>query len=282
MSKKTVHKNLNLRTRGPILDLEKHLPADWWKKIFNSLYLKTDGDVVENKENTELEVNILIKATGIKPDNRFLDLCCGQGRHCIELARRGYIHITGLDLSQYLIRLARKRAASAGFSIAFHKGDTRKLRFPEKSFDCVSIIGNSYGYFERKEDDLKVLESVKDVLCVNGKLFLDISDGEWLRANYAQRSWEWIDRNYFVCRERSLSSDNTRLICREVVIHAGKGVIADQFYAERLYTYGQITDLLKQAGFISIKSNGTITTGSDRNQDLGMMAHRFFLTAVAP
>jgi hypothetical protein len=34
-------------TYGPISDLEKHLPTDWWATLFNAIYLKTDGDVVE-------------------------------------------------------------------------------------------------------------------------------------------------------------------------------------------------------------------------------------------
>ena len=31
------------RTLGPISDLERHLPSDWWRTLFNSLYLKTDA-----------------------------------------------------------------------------------------------------------------------------------------------------------------------------------------------------------------------------------------------
>ena len=31
---------------GPVADLEAHLPAEWWRKLFNALYVKTDGDVV--------------------------------------------------------------------------------------------------------------------------------------------------------------------------------------------------------------------------------------------
>ena len=37
------------RTLGPVADLESHLPEEWWNEIFDSLYLMTDGDVVENK-----------------------------------------------------------------------------------------------------------------------------------------------------------------------------------------------------------------------------------------
>ena len=36
---------------GPVADLEAHLPPEWWRKLFNALYVKTDGDVVENVEH---------------------------------------------------------------------------------------------------------------------------------------------------------------------------------------------------------------------------------------
>ena len=35
------------KTLGPISDLERHLPPEWWRSLFNALYLKTDGDVTE-------------------------------------------------------------------------------------------------------------------------------------------------------------------------------------------------------------------------------------------
>ena len=37
-----------LRTKGPVANLEHHLHPEWWKRIFNSMYLKTDADVVED------------------------------------------------------------------------------------------------------------------------------------------------------------------------------------------------------------------------------------------
>ncbi|MFP4448157.1 MAG: hypothetical protein ACLFPH_05450 [Bacteroidales bacterium] len=36
------------KSYGPIENLEKHLQPDWWKRIFNSMYLKTDSDVVDD------------------------------------------------------------------------------------------------------------------------------------------------------------------------------------------------------------------------------------------
>jgi len=110
---------------------------------------------------------------------------------------------------------------------------------------------------------------------------LDLADGDWLRRNFEVRSWEWIDQDHFVCRERELADDNERLVSREVVVHAEQGVIADQFYAERLYTPARIERLLVRAGFRNVEVSGGTLTHSDRNQDLGMMEHRMLIKATS-
>jgi len=282
MAKRKNGPNGATKTLGPISDLERHLPSDWWQSLFNSLYLKTDGDVVENQVNTVQEVDFLIRAVGLEENDCILDLCCGQGRHSIELGKRGFRNIMGIDRSRYLIRLARRRAREANLNISFREGDVRKLRLAENSYHCVAVMGNSFGYFDRPEDDLAVLETIKRVLTGGGTLAMDVADGEWMRTNFERRSWEWIDCNHFVCRERSLTSDTERLVSREVVVHAERGVIADQFYAERLYSRQRLAQLLDRAGFTKLRFHGELCADSERDEDLGMMAHRMFVTASAP
>jgi D-alanine-D-alanine ligase len=267
------------RTHGPVTDLESHLPADWWRTLFNALYLKTDGDVVENPENTSAEVDALIEVAKLGRDSAILDLCCGQGRHVLELARRGYSRVSGLDRSRTLIRLARSRARKENLAVRFHEGDARRFRLRASSFDCVAILGNSFGYFEDGDDDLEVLRSAARVLRPGGHLMLDLADGDWLREHFEARSWEWIDHQHFVCRERSLAADGQRLVSREVVVHAERGVIADQFYAERLYNAEVIGVLLERAGYAGVRISSGLSTQSTRNQDLGMMAYRLIVTA---
>jgi D-alanine-D-alanine ligase len=188
----------------------------------------------------------------------------------------------GVDRSRYLIRLAKKRAQSEGLSVAFKEGDARNPRLAENSFDCVAIMGNSFGYFSNKQDDERVLSSVGKILRPSGQLVLDITDGGHMSESFERRSWEWIDEHHFVCRERSISADGERLISREVIVNDETGVIADQFYAERLYTRESIGKLLEKTGFRNIRHHGTAEAVSDRDQDLGMMARRILLTADAP
>jgi len=271
----------NRRTLGPLSDLERHLPAEWWRTLFNAVYLKTDGDVVENDANTQSDVDLLVDVAGLKHNDRILDLCCGQGRHSLELARRGFGQVTGLDRSRFLVRLARRRAKESGLDVRFREGDARKFAHRENGFDCVLLLGNSFGYFDQEEEDLAVLSAVTRALRPSGKLVIDITEGEWMREHFEPRSWEWIDESQFVCRERSLSGDGDRLISREVVVHAEKGVIADQFYAERLYTRARLRQLLDSAGFQDVQFHDEVISQSSRGADLGMMARRNIVSARA-
>ena len=269
-----------IRTLGPVYNLEEHVASDWWGRIFNSLYLKTDSDVVDDQKITHSEIDQVIGILKLSPQDKILDLCCGQGRHSLEFARRGFLNVTGFDRSHYLIQKAKDRSRSEGIGVKFREGDARKLPFASDTFDAVLILGNSFGYFESLQDDLKVLKEMRRVLKPWGRILLDIADGEFLKRNFQTRSWEWLDNDLFVCRERSLSLDGDRLVSREVVTQVEKGVIADQFYAERLYTQESISRLLAEAKFSSVTFPGQVTPNSQRAQDLGMMEKRILTTAV--
>jgi len=266
---------------GPVFNLEEHVAPDWWCRIFNSLYLKTDGDVVDNLQITRTEVDLISDALNLSPEHSVLDLCCGQGRHALELARRGIRNVEGLDRSHYLIQKAKGCAKGEGLGVRFREGDARKLPYPPDSFDAVLILGNSFGYFESLQDDLRVLKEVLRVLKPWGKVLIDIADGEYLKDNFQRRSWEWIGKKLFVCRERSLSLDGGRLVSREVVAHVERGVIADQFYAERLYSAETLPRLLTEAGFSDVSFLAQVSPSSLRAQDLGMMERRIITTAQA-
>jgi D-alanine-D-alanine ligase len=275
------HRRRKPKPLGQVERLESYLSPDWWKRIFDSLYLKTDADVVCDERITKEEVDLFLDI--LKPDkeSRILDLCCGQGRHSLEMARRGFVNVEGLDRSRYLIRKAKAKAKEENLPVRFREGDARNLPYPSDTFDFVMIVGNSFGYFDNPNDDVRILREVFRVLKPYGKVLLDLADGDYLSKNYQKMSWEWIDKKRLVCRERELSSDKTRLISREIIIHVEQGVIADRFYSERLYTRELIRKVLEEVGFTEITFHTEILTNSQRNQDLGMMERRIVVSAIA-
>ena len=187
----------------------------------------------------------------------------------------------GADLQEQLLteEEKRKRAKQTGMPVRFTLGEARKLALPRGRLDCVAMMGNSFGYFQHADDDLVVLDAVRRALKPGGLLAMDLTDGDWVRRNHEPRSWEWLNAQELVVRERQLSADGQRLVCREVIVHATRGILVDQFYAERLYDRQQVADLLTRAGFTAIAEHDVLEAASSRDQDLGMMAHRVFITA---
>jgi SAM-dependent methyltransferase len=68
----------------------------WYSGFFDDDYLRVFDPVVP-QERTAAEVNGVVGQLGLAPGARLLDLCCGQGRHTVPLARLGF-RVTGLDL----------------------------------------------------------------------------------------------------------------------------------------------------------------------------------------
>lgn len=125
-------------------------------------------------------------------------------------------------------------------------------------------MDNSFGYFEKISEDLRVLHEVKRVLRPWGKVLIDVTNGEYVKQNYQKRSWEWVDKKMFVCRERTLSLDGQRLITREVIVDIRKGLVSDRFYAVRLYNRETLKRLLEEAGFSDITFHGELSPDSKR------------------
>ena len=106
-------------------------------------------------ERTAAEVNGVVGQLGLAPGARLLDLCCGQGRHAVPLARLG-LRVTGLDLSRPLLARA-AAAADGGPPVGLVAADMRRLPFADGSFDAVLNLFNSFGYLEDETQDELVL-----------------------------------------------------------------------------------------------------------------------------
>ena len=85
--------------------------SEWWRSWFGPGYLAVYDEYLA--ERTPVEIDQLEALLALRPPRRILDLPCGQGRHAIELARRGY-DVTGADLSPYLLSVAEERGRASG------------------------------------------------------------------------------------------------------------------------------------------------------------------------
>ena len=83
----------------------------------------------------------VVRAADPQPGERFLDIACGTGNAALLAARAG-AEVTGIDLAQRLVEVARERAATEGLAATFLTGDAMELPFEDASFDvAVSVFG---------------------------------------------------------------------------------------------------------------------------------------------
>jgi 2-polyprenyl-6-hydroxyphenyl methylase/3-demethylubiquinone-9 3-methyltransferase len=73
---------------------------------------------------------------GFKHDRRFIDVGCGGGILSEALARSGY-KITGYDVSEPSLAVARRHAAIAGVRVRYESGSAYSLPIPDASVDGV-------------------------------------------------------------------------------------------------------------------------------------------------
>lgn len=79
----------------------------------------------------------LIEDAGRPQDTIICDLACGQGIVARELAQRG-AHVTGIDISERLLALARSQPVAAPYAISWRHDDAQVGRtLADASFDGV-------------------------------------------------------------------------------------------------------------------------------------------------
>lgn len=119
----------------------------------------------------------LLGLAAIRPGERALDLCCGTGDIALALRAEG-AEVVGVDFSEPMLDVARQRASRnpATQTVAFEQGDALRLRFPDGSFDVVTI---SYG-LRNLADIPQGLAEMHRVLRPGGRLLiLDFGKPEW-------------------------------------------------------------------------------------------------------
>lgn len=80
--------------------------------------------------------------SNLKPGILTLDIGCGTGRQIVPLAQRN-IQVIGVDISEEMLLLARKKIAALGFlrSVDFVICDAEKMPFKDQSFDACTMVG---------------------------------------------------------------------------------------------------------------------------------------------
>jgi SAM-dependent methyltransferase len=196
--------------------------------------------------NAKDEVDRVIKLIKIEPKAYILDLCCGIGRHSLELARRGY-QVTGVDRTRGYLDKARKQAKEEGLDIEFVQGDMRFFSRPD-TFDIVISMFTSFSYFEDPQEDKRVVENVFKSLRPGGRFIIQMNGKETLAKTFRERDWnENKDDGVIVLEERKVSQNWSWMENRWIMLKGNERI--ENKISHRLYAGSEIAALLRDCGF---------------------------------
>jgi D-alanine-D-alanine ligase len=259
--------------------MNMEVDPDWWKTLFDDVYLLTDARSVCDVSLTRKEVDLILDILPMESYHRVLDLCGGQGRHSFELQSRGVAGCTLADYSESLTGCARVYASREHRIMEIVRCDARCTGLAPESFDHVLVMGNSLGYIQQPHADREIVSEAFRVLRPGGWLLVDVTDGTVIKKNFIDRSWHEIEDDVVVCRYRELLDH--AIHAREMVLSKKDGLIRDRTYGVRLFSARTLSDLVSGAGF------GEVTVRTDfsphqSGEDRGFMNHRMIATAKKP
>jgi len=228
--------------------LKSHLPHQWFETFFQGPAVDFWNRAIP-PALTLSDVDFLEKTFGVQPGARLLDVPCGNGRHSIELARRGY-RITGIDLSDEFLAAARSE-----LDADWRKGDMRELELEPSMFDGAFCFGNSFGYLDHAGVGA-FLSALAGALKPGAKLVIETGvAAESILPTLVQKRWHRLgdlivlSENRYDPWESCLNIDYT---------FVRDGTIETRPTASYVFTTAELRRMLDTAGFHALSFHGGV------------------------
>ena len=155
---------------------------------------------------------------------KLLNLGCGHGADFLPF-KQG-LELYGMDYSEGMLKQAERFSKKHGFEVKLTQADLRHLPYADATFDWAVAIA-TYHHLKGHAEQLKTLAELKRVLKPGGEAFITV----WNRRQ---------PRFWFKPREV------------QVPFKAGGKTVERYYY---LFTYGELEQLARQAGFEILRSS---------------------------
>jgi SAM-dependent methyltransferase len=208
----------------------------------------------ERIEQARADLDGALKLLGVAPGAAILDLCCGIGRHSLDLARRGYA-VTGVDRTRSYLERARQQAAAENLTVEFIESDMRAFTRPG-AFDGAINLFTSFGYFDDPADDLKVARNLCESLRPGARAIIDVLGKEVLARIFIERTWQTLPNGWLLLEERKLRPGWGWIESHHILI--GPGARREYSFGHRLYAGTELAELLRRAGFSEVALHGSL------------------------
>lgn len=211
---------------------------NWFKTWFDTKYYHI---LYKHRDNEEANLFIgkLVVYLNLTKGMNVADICCGKGRHSLELSKYG-LRVWGMDLSANSIESARSMSNEL---TSFDVHDMRNP-FPQKYFDAMFNLFTSFGYFEDATEDVKCLENIFLSLNSGGTFIQDYINAAYFTKNFPLNEVKLIDHVSFGISKYVQAG----FIVKEIQVKDGD---YEEIFYERvkIYSLEELVSLHEQAGF---------------------------------
>lgn len=223
----------------------------WFEEWFNHpLYL----DVYSHRDDADARrlIATALPYLNLPAGAPVLDLACGTGRHAVVLAENG-LRVTGVDLSENLLEIARKETARLGHSIDLIRSDMRYLHL-KKTFSAVFSLFTSFGYFDDDRENFSVFRVISDHLEPGGWFVFDYLNDPFVRQHLVPSDERRLEGARLI-QERRIDG---RVLIKEVTIEK-PGEQTLRFREKvHLYTADELVPVLWAMGLTEVHRLGNL------------------------
>jgi 2-polyprenyl-3-methyl-5-hydroxy-6-metoxy-1,4-benzoquinol methylase len=146
----------------------------WYESLFENYGQKYDQE--NFTKGTMGECDFIEEELNRDKSLKILDVACGTGRHSIELSIRGYL-LTGIDLSESQLAIAREKAMKDHLDIEFLRHDARNLPFNQEFDVAIMLCEGGFPLMETDEMNFEILRNVTKSLKEGGKFIFTTLNG---------------------------------------------------------------------------------------------------------
>ncbi len=237
----------------------------WYETLFENYAQNYDNESFT--QGTKGECDFIEEELNFDRNLKIIDVGCGTGRHTIELTKRGYT-VTGIDLSESQLSLAREKARNGNLKIDFQKHDARNLPF-EAEFDvALMLCEGGFPLMETDEMNFEILKNVARSLGPGGKFIFTTLNGLFPLYHSVEKFCA-ADSKEGNATYRSNTFDLTTFRDHNITeVTDDLGNKKTLHCNERYYVPCEITWLLKSLDFLKIDILGAKLGAFSRNDKL--------------
>jgi len=163
--------------------------------------------------------------------------------------------VTGVDRTAFLLDKARARSQQEGVQVEWIEQDMRDFVRPQ-AFDLILNMWTSFGYFEDKSEDLRVLRNVHNSLRNDGIFMIDVIGKEYL-ARVLQPTTSQRDADgCLLVERREIFADWSRIRNEWILIKDGQATTFK--FHNTIYSAEELKDRIHHIGFRQVKVYGDL------------------------